>query len=57
MTPQPPGTAAIVHGELVSSEEAQGVDTGHWPQAAEMHMKVMIPVSPGSCIFLYIIKH
>ena len=54
---QPSAFAATAKSELVSSEEAQDVDTGHLPQVAEMHMKVMIPVSPGSCIFPYIIKH
>ena len=36
---------------LWNFEGAQGVkNTGFWPQMAEMHVKGMISVSPGSCI-------
>ena len=37
---------------LWNFEGAQGVkNTGFWPQMAEMHVKGMISVSPGSCVF------
>ena len=37
----------------VRPEELRGENRAHWPQTAEVHVKGMTSVSPGSCIFPY----
>ena len=46
-------TAATPKGEP-RGKEVQDMKRVYWPQTAEVHIKGMISVSPGSCIFPFI---